>query len=91
MARQCNGESYCLEVSVDKVCVHTYVHTMLYDAWSNSIYRRLPLSTLSLQINEGKEFNLVARVYLEPQTKVGPDGAELLMPYVLYYTHNSSE
>ena len=49
------------------------------------------MSTLSLQINEGKEFNLVARVYLEPQTKVGPDGAELLMPYVLYYTHNSSE
>ena len=37
-----------------------------------------------LQIDADKEFNFVARAYLEPPTKVGPDGSELLMPYVLY-------
>ena len=37
-----------------------------------------------LQIDADKEFNFVARAYLEPPTKVGPDGSELLMPYILY-------
>ena len=39
-----------------------------------------------LQIGERQPFNIVARAYLEPPTKVGPDGAELLTPYILYYT-----
>ena len=41
-----------------------------------------------MQIGADKEFNFVARAYLEPSTKVGPDTSELLMPYVLRYTPN---
>lgn len=44
------------------------------------------LSLFRVQINERRPFNIVARAYLEPPTKVGPDGAELLTPYILFYT-----
>ena len=74
MARKCNGESFCLEIPLDKVI---------------SILTELMLNTNALhvlQIDADKEFNFVARAYLEPPTKVGPDGSELLMPYVLYVT-----
>ena len=43
-----------------------------------------------MQIGADKEFNFVARAYLEPSTKVGPDGSELLMPYILYVTYDSN-
>ena len=44
---------------------------------------------LYMQIRGNQLFNFVARAYLEPSTKVGPDGAELLLPYILYYTPDS--
>ena len=74
MARKCNGESFCLEVPLDKV-ITLSIYLNRTDA--NALHD-------VLQIDADKEFNFVARAYLEPPTKVGPNGSELLMPYVLY-------
>jgi hypothetical protein len=43
-------------------------------------------SEFPFQIGGRQPFNVVARAYMEPPTKVGPDGSELLTPYVLFYT-----
>ena len=73
MARKCNGENFCLDVPLDKVIIPMFVELML----NTNVFH-------VLQIDADKEFNFVARAYLEPPTKVGPDGSELLMPYILY-------
>ena len=75
MARKCNGENFCLDVPLHKVIIISIL-TELMLINTNALH--------VLQIDADKEFNFVARAYLEPPTKVGPNGSELLMPYVLY-------
>ena len=83
VARNCNGEIFCLEVSTDQV--NTQLHSLHH---ANKLTDRL-LLYLILQISGFELFNFVARAYLEPPTKVGPDGSELLTPVVLHYTRRS--
>ena len=61
---------------------NNYFDTVMYKFFSNIV---------APQISGNQLFNFVARAYLEPSTKTGPNGVELLMPYILYYTPDSNE
>jgi hypothetical protein len=86
VARQCNGEPYCMEVRVndDPAQPFSDLYGTPYPCSLYDWHSEPPVPVGPFDLNEAEMF-FFWRAYLEPGTKVGPDDNELLYDRAVYF------